>query len=127
MSQLSVASAILEKTPEPISKLQPLTPPVLDRAVAECLAKSPEERFQSAHDVGLVRTPVNRVSRVSATAIKSASNINSPAPSSARSSVLCSEVLKHPDAALPRRRLERQVLAIGRGQRVNHKSAMVVL
>ncbi|GAC1434497.1 MAG: hypothetical protein NVS1B11_34490 [Terriglobales bacterium] len=29
-SQLSVASAILEKEPEPISRVQPLTPPVFE-------------------------------------------------------------------------------------------------
>jgi len=52
-SQISVASAILEKDPEPISKTQPLVPAALDRVVAQCLAKNPDDRFQSAHDVGL--------------------------------------------------------------------------
>ena len=52
-SQISVASAVLEKDPEPISKTQPLAPAALDRVVAQCLAKNPEERFQCAHDVGL--------------------------------------------------------------------------
>src|SRR5579864_3241588 len=50
-SQLSVASAILEKEPEPLNKLQPLTPASLDRVVSRCLAKDPEERWQSARDV----------------------------------------------------------------------------
>jgi eukaryotic-like serine/threonine-protein kinase len=52
-SQISVASAILEKDPEPISKTQPLVPATLDRVVGHCLAKNPDDRFQSAHDVGL--------------------------------------------------------------------------
>ncbi len=52
-SQISVASAILEKDPESISKTQPLAPSALDRVVAQCLAKNPDERFQCAHDVGL--------------------------------------------------------------------------
>jgi len=52
-SQLSVASAILEKDPEPISKVQPLAPAALDRLVAQCLAKNPDERFQCAADVAL--------------------------------------------------------------------------
>jgi hypothetical protein len=52
-SQISVASAILEKEPEPISTKQPLVPAALDRVVAQCLAKDPDERFQNAHDVGL--------------------------------------------------------------------------
>jgi len=50
-SQLSVASAILEKEPEPISAVKPLTPPVLDHVIRKCLAKSAEERWQSASDL----------------------------------------------------------------------------
>jgi Tol biopolymer transport system component/predicted Ser/Thr protein kinase len=50
-SQLSVLAAILEKEPEPIGKLQPLTPPALEHTVATCLAKDPDERWQSAHDI----------------------------------------------------------------------------
>ena len=52
-SQISVASAILEKEPEPISAIQPLTPPTFEHVVNTCLAKNPDDRFQSAHDVGL--------------------------------------------------------------------------
>jgi serine/threonine protein kinase len=50
-SQLSVASAILEKEPEPISTLQPMTPPALDHAIRVCLAKDPEERWQTPRDL----------------------------------------------------------------------------
>ncbi len=53
-SQLSVASAILEKNPEPISSLRKeLTPPEFERIVNACLAKNPDDRFQSARDVRL--------------------------------------------------------------------------
>src|ERR1051326_1585184 len=52
-SQISVASAILEKDPEPLSAIQPLTPPAFERVVNTCLAKNPDERFQSAHDLKL--------------------------------------------------------------------------
>ena len=52
-SQLSVASAILEKDPDPISTIQPLAPKALERTIQTCLAKDPEERFQSAHDLKL--------------------------------------------------------------------------
>jgi serine/threonine protein kinase len=50
-SQLSVAAAILEKEPEPISTIKPLTPPALNFAVKKCLAKIPDERWQSASDL----------------------------------------------------------------------------
>ena len=52
-SQISIASAILEKDPEPISAVQPLSPPALDYVIRTCLAKDPEERFQTAQDVKL--------------------------------------------------------------------------
>ncbi len=52
-SQISVASAILEKDLEPISATQPLTPPAFEHVVSTCLAKNPEDRFQTAHDVRL--------------------------------------------------------------------------
>src|SRR6266446_7543318 len=50
-SQLSVASAILEKEPAPISSLKPLTPSTLERIIKKCLAKVPDERWQSASDL----------------------------------------------------------------------------
>ncbi|MGH9508488.1 MAG: protein kinase domain-containing protein [Terriglobales bacterium] len=50
-SQLSVASAILEKEPEPITTTQPMAPVALEHVVRTCLAKDPEERWQSAADV----------------------------------------------------------------------------
>jgi serine/threonine protein kinase len=50
-SQLSVVSAILEREPPPIASIKPTTPPVLDHAIKKCLAKLPEERWQSASDL----------------------------------------------------------------------------
>jgi serine/threonine protein kinase/Tol biopolymer transport system component len=50
-SQISIASAILEKEPEPVATVQPLTPPALDYAIRVCLAKEPEERWQTARDL----------------------------------------------------------------------------
>ncbi|MFZ0297536.1 MAG: protein kinase [Candidatus Sulfotelmatobacter sp.] len=52
-SQISVASAILEKEPEPISASQPLTPPAFEHIVTACLAKNPDDRIQSAQDIAL--------------------------------------------------------------------------
>jgi eukaryotic-like serine/threonine-protein kinase len=51
-SQASLISSIMKEVPPPISQLQPMTPPALDRVVKTCLAKDPEDRWQSAHDIG---------------------------------------------------------------------------
>ena len=50
-SRLNIAAAILEKEPQPISNLQPLTPAALEHVVLRCLMKDPEERWQSARDL----------------------------------------------------------------------------
>ena len=50
-SQASLISAILSSDPPLIAFLQPLSPPALDRVVKKCLAKDPDERWQSAHDL----------------------------------------------------------------------------
>jgi eukaryotic-like serine/threonine-protein kinase len=50
-SQASVIGKILETDPPPISSIQPMTPPALDRVVKKCLRKDPDERWQSARDV----------------------------------------------------------------------------
>jgi Tol biopolymer transport system component len=51
-TQASLISSILRDEPQPISQVQPMSPPTLDRIVKTCLAKDPEERWQSAGDVG---------------------------------------------------------------------------
>jgi Tol biopolymer transport system component len=50
-SQISVMSAILEKEPQAVSTVQPLTPPALEHVIQRALTKDPEERWQSAADV----------------------------------------------------------------------------
>ena len=52
-SQASLIAKILETDPQPISALQPVTPPALDRVVRRCLAKDPENRWQTARDLEL--------------------------------------------------------------------------
>ncbi len=48
----SLISAILTTEPAPIAALRPGSPASLDRVVRTCLAKEPDERWQSAADVG---------------------------------------------------------------------------
>ena len=50
-SQLSVASAILEKEPAPVTTVKPMTPPALDHIIRKSLAKLPDDRWQSASDL----------------------------------------------------------------------------
>jgi len=47
----SVMAKILEADPPSMASLQPVTPPALDRVVKRCLAKEPDERWQSANDL----------------------------------------------------------------------------
>src|ERR1700719_1356702 len=49
----SAMAAVLERDPAPISSVQPMAPPALDRLVKICLEKDPDERWQTAHDVKL--------------------------------------------------------------------------
>src|SRR3979490_1464242 len=50
-SQASLIAAILEREPPPMSSLQPMTPPALDRVVKRCLAKDRDDRWQTARDL----------------------------------------------------------------------------
>jgi len=50
----STIAAILAAEPKPISAVQPMTPPALERTVKNCLAKDPDDRVQTAHDVKLL-------------------------------------------------------------------------
>jgi Tol biopolymer transport system component len=52
-SQASLIGSILRDDPTAISEISPMTPPALNRVVKTCLAKDPEDRFQTAHDVKL--------------------------------------------------------------------------
>ena len=47
----TVIGAVLHTDPPPLSSLQPLVPPALDRIVGRCLAKDPDNRWQTARDL----------------------------------------------------------------------------
>jgi eukaryotic-like serine/threonine-protein kinase len=50
-SRASMIAQILEREPPPVSDVQPMTPRSLDRVIRACLAKNPDDRIQTAHDV----------------------------------------------------------------------------
>jgi eukaryotic-like serine/threonine-protein kinase len=52
-SQASLISSIMGSQPPAISSVAPMTPPAFDRVVRTCLAKDPDDRWQTAHDVML--------------------------------------------------------------------------
>jgi Tol biopolymer transport system component len=50
-TKTSLIAAIVASEPQPLSQIQPLTPPALEHVIRKCLAKDPEARWQSAHDI----------------------------------------------------------------------------
>ncbi len=52
-SRASLIAAILEREPTPVSALQSAAPAALERLIGRCLAKDPEDRWQTARDVVL--------------------------------------------------------------------------
>src|SRR4249919_514513 len=52
-SQASLIGAILRDDPPSVNEVAPMTPPALNRVIKTCLAKDPEDRFQTAHDAKL--------------------------------------------------------------------------
>jgi eukaryotic-like serine/threonine-protein kinase len=50
-NQPLLIAAILTLDLDPLSKLQPESPPALDHVIKRCLAKDPDDRWQTAHDL----------------------------------------------------------------------------
>jgi len=50
-TRTSLIAAIVSAQPPAITNVQPLAPASLDHVIATCLAKDPDDRWQSAHDV----------------------------------------------------------------------------
>ncbi len=52
-SHASLISSIMSSQPPPVSMVQTLAPAELDHLIARCLAKDPEDRWQSARDLSV--------------------------------------------------------------------------
>jgi eukaryotic-like serine/threonine-protein kinase len=50
-SQATLIAAIIKEEPRPISELQPMSLPSLERIVTTCLSKDPDDRWQSSGDL----------------------------------------------------------------------------
>lgn len=50
-SQASLIAAILTAEPAPLTEAATVTPPALDRLIRRCIAKDPDDRWQSAGDI----------------------------------------------------------------------------
>ena len=51
-TQTNLVAAILERDPPPLTTVQPLAPPLVDSIVRKCVAKNPDDRWQTASDLG---------------------------------------------------------------------------
>ena len=69
-SQPSLIAAIMNAEPAPLATLVPVTPRALERLVKRCLAKDPENRWQTAHDLLVqLKWIANRGARQGSTAV----------------------------------------------------------
>jgi len=83
-TRASLIGAILKDEPPRVSQVQPVAPPALDRIVATCLAKEPDDRWQTARDLHrelkwVAENPAGAVAPTAVSALPS-----SPAPSRLR-------------------------------------------
>ena len=82
-TQASLIAAIMSADPPSMTTLQPVAPAALDRVVRKCLAKDPDERWQSTKDLA---DELNWIGRADSTAETPASSRSSPAGAPLRSS-----------------------------------------
>jgi serine/threonine protein kinase len=68
-TQIKVVSAILEDDPQPVSQVHRGLPPVIDHVVQTCLQKIPDDRYQSAHDIGVELKWISRTAKRSSAPI----------------------------------------------------------
>lgn len=69
-SQASLISSIMSSQPAPVSNVQPVVPASVDHVIQMCLAKNPDDRWQSARDVVAELKWVSSSAAVSGAAIQ---------------------------------------------------------
>ena len=76
-SQVSLMASILEHDPKPASSIQPSVPAGVEHLIQNCLSKDPEDRFQSAREVGreLTWIAANRVPTAISAAVERRSRL----------------------------------------------------
>jgi Tol biopolymer transport system component len=82
-TQASLIAAIMSADPPSIATLQPVAPAALDRVIRKCLAKDPDERWQTAKDLA---DELNWIGRADSTAEAAVPARSSPAAAPVRSS-----------------------------------------
>jgi serine/threonine protein kinase len=68
-SHIETMNAILKEDPPELAEINPGMPTALERIVRRCLEKQPEERFHSAHDLGIALEAVSGSSSASAASL----------------------------------------------------------
>src|ERR1700691_2627744 len=104
----SVIAAVLERDPPPVSSVQPMSPLMLDRLVKTCLAKDPDDRWQTAHDVKLQLQSIGEVGSQLLTHASSQA-----APGSAAATQISEVVAAAAAKAQSRRNRDRTLLILG--------------
>src|SRR5207302_11206734 len=72
-SSLDTLNAIVKEDPPDLSEINPGIPAAVERAISHCLAKNPDDRFQSARDLVFALEPLVTIN--SRTAIPAANRI----------------------------------------------------
>jgi Tol biopolymer transport system component len=71
-SQVETMNAILKEDPPEFAEINPNLPGSLDRIVRRCLEKRPQERFHSAHDLGIALEALSGASNQSSATMAAA-------------------------------------------------------